>query len=184
MPFSIGLAVRWRNWPVAELDSELASHRLALTHPEGRSGNWPPRWMISATESGMEQASEVKRGTDESAAWFRQKLVELGITQSDLARLLVAYGDDRPFDTILRGFRRMAAGDARVSGEMRAWLNHLADQRSKNLEHAESLDQRVEMYRNRRMTLLMNGVDNTEWALADAERQRQQLRELPVPFRA
>jgi hypothetical protein len=35
-------------------------------------------------------------------------------------------GDDRPRENIGRHLRRMAAGDARVSGEMRALLNMLA----------------------------------------------------------
>lgn len=67
------------------------------------------------------------RGTAESAAWFRAKLEKLGIGQSELARLMLAHGDDRQFKTILRSLSRMASGDARVSGEMRALLGILAE---------------------------------------------------------
>ena len=71
----------------------------------------------------MEQETSTPgRGTAESAAWFRGKLEELGEGQSSLARRMIAAGDDRQFDTILRSLRRMASGEARVSGEMRALL--------------------------------------------------------------
>jgi len=62
------------------------------------------------------------RGTPESAAWFREQLEALGIGNSALARAMIENGDDRQFDTIVRGLRRMATGEARVSGEMRALL--------------------------------------------------------------
>jgi len=38
-------------------------------------------------------------------------------------RLLVRYGDDRQFDTIVRHLSRIATGQARVPGEMRELLN-------------------------------------------------------------
>jgi hypothetical protein len=62
------------------------------------------------------------RGTPESAAWFREQLEALGVGNSALARAMIENGDDRRFDTIVRGLRRMATGEARVSGEMRASL--------------------------------------------------------------
>lgn len=71
----------------------------------------------------MEQETSTPgRGSEESAAWFRAKLKELGIGQSALARRMIAAEDDRQFSTILRSISRMATGDARVSGEMRALL--------------------------------------------------------------
>lgn len=66
------------------------------------------------------------RGSPESAAWFRAKLAELGLTQTSLARLMIERGDDRQLMTIQRTVGRMATGHARVSGEMRALLGTLA----------------------------------------------------------
>lgn len=62
------------------------------------------------------------RGTAESAAWFRKALAELGETQASMARLMKREGDDRQSETIARHMRRMATGEARVSGEMRVIL--------------------------------------------------------------
>ena len=62
------------------------------------------------------------RGTPESAAWFREALVELGETQASMARLMKRKGDDRLPETIARHMRRMATVEARVSGEMRVIL--------------------------------------------------------------
>jgi hypothetical protein len=74
----------------------------------------------------MEQENSTPgRGSPESAAWFRDKLRTLDIGQSALARLMLASGDDRQMTTILRSFSRMASGEARVSGEMRALLGTL-----------------------------------------------------------
>ena len=50
-------------------------------------------------------------------------LEELGETQASLARVMQKHGDDRTFETIQRNLRRMASGEARVSGEMRVLLN-------------------------------------------------------------
>jgi hypothetical protein len=61
-------------------------------------------------------------GTPESAAWFRAMLEELGETQASMARLMKRKGDDRQPATIERHMRRMANGEARVSGEMRVIL--------------------------------------------------------------
>ena len=132
----------------------------------------------------MEQNTQVRRGTDESGAWFKGKLVELGVSQADLARTLRHYGDDRPFDTILRGLRRMAAGDARVNGEMRAWLLHAATIQADNRRQAKSLDRRIAFMREGRMHTATDGVDTTAEVLAEVERRRQVLRDSPVPFRA
>ncbi len=68
------------------------------------------------------EAKTASRGSPESAAWLRARLVELDLTQSSLARQMVSLGDDRDLDTILRALRRMASGEARVSGEMRVIL--------------------------------------------------------------
>ena len=78
----------------------------------------------------MEQETSIPgRGSPESAAWFRDKLEALGMGQSALARLMLAHGDDRQFATILRSVGRMASGEARVSGEMRALLGMLEEAR-------------------------------------------------------
>ena len=71
------------------------------------------------------ETSTPGRGSAESAAWFRDKLAALGISQSALARLMLEHGDDRQKATILRSLSRMASGEARVSGEMRALLGTL-----------------------------------------------------------
>ncbi len=52
------------------------------------------------------------------------------MSQAALARLMVECGDDRQMATILRSLSRMASGDARVSGEMRALLGTLDASRS------------------------------------------------------
>jgi hypothetical protein len=62
------------------------------------------------------------RGSPESAAWFRDMLAKLDETQASMARLMKRKGDDRQLATIERTIRRMACGDARVSGEMRVIL--------------------------------------------------------------
>lgn len=53
---------------------------------------------------------------------FRAQIAALGLTQSGLARRMKELGDDRDEKNILRSIQRMVAGDARVSGEMRALL--------------------------------------------------------------
>jgi hypothetical protein len=68
------------------------------------------------------QIEKPARGTPESAAWFRATLEALGETQASMARLMKRKGDDRQPETIARHMRRMANGDARVSGEMRVIL--------------------------------------------------------------
>ena len=73
----------------------------------------------------MEEPETLARGSPESAAWFRAALEEIGATHGSLARLMKRCGDDRKPATILRNLRRMASGDARVSGEMRVVLHFL-----------------------------------------------------------
>ena len=65
------------------------------------------------------------RGSPESAQWFRDALERLEMSQSALTRLMLEHGDDRQPATIMRTLSRMASGDARVSGEMRALLGTL-----------------------------------------------------------
>ena len=62
------------------------------------------------------------RGTPENAAWFRATPEEPGETQASMARLMECKGDDRNPETRARHMRRMACGEARVSGEMRVIL--------------------------------------------------------------
>ncbi len=78
-------------------------------------------------EAPTHETSMPGRGSPESAAWFRERLHGLGIGQSALARLMLEHGDDRQFATILRSLSRMASGDARVSGEMRALLGVMSE---------------------------------------------------------
>lgn len=56
---------------------------------------------------------------------LRARIASLGLTQSGLARRMKELGDDRDEKNILRSIQRMIAGDARVSGEMRALLGLL-----------------------------------------------------------
>jgi hypothetical protein len=60
---------------------------------------------------------------------FRARIANLGFTQSGLARRMKELGDDRDEKNILRSIQRMVAGDARVSGEMRALLGLLEQSR-------------------------------------------------------
>jgi hypothetical protein len=70
-------------------------------------------------------------GTPESAEWFKTMLVELGETQASMARLMKRKGDDRQPATIERHIRRMANGEARVSGEMRVILTMMKRAKSR-----------------------------------------------------
>ena len=69
-----------------------------------------------------ESKPDVARGSPESAAWFRAALLDIEQTQASMARLMKRKGDDRKLPTIERHMRRMANGEARVSGEMRVVL--------------------------------------------------------------
>lgn len=61
---------------------------------------------------------------DDSRA-FRETLAGLGLSQTGLARLMIEMGDNRSEKNIVRSIQRMVAGDARVSGEMRALLGFI-----------------------------------------------------------
>jgi hypothetical protein len=76
------------------------------------------------------------RGTAESAAWFREALAEIGETQASMARLMKRKGDDRQPETIARHMRRMATGEARVSGEMRVILTMMRRVRGRTVRNA------------------------------------------------
>jgi hypothetical protein len=56
---------------------------------------------------------------------FKRALAGLRIGHGALSTIMKRLGDDRPRQNIRRNLRRMAAGEARVSGEMRALLNVL-----------------------------------------------------------
>jgi hypothetical protein len=77
---------------------------------------------------------EPVRGTPESAAWFRAALEDLGETKASMARLMKRKGDDRQPDTIERHMRRMATGEARVSGEMRVILTMMRRARNRGMK--------------------------------------------------
>ena len=80
-------------------------------------------------------------GTLGSAAWFREALAELGETQASMARLMKHKGDDRQPETIARHMRRMATGEARVSGEMRVIIAMMT--RSKQLAEKRAVEKAV-----------------------------------------
>ena len=64
---------------------------------------------------------------------FRHAIYDLGFNQSSLARIMQAYGDDRTEQTITRNIRSMLSGDVRISGEIKAILNLLAELRDAGL---------------------------------------------------
>lgn len=68
---------------------------------------------------------------EELTAAFRAGLDELGHSQRGLAAKMMALGDSRAFDTILRGVQRMATGEARVSGEMQVIMTLLLRERAR-----------------------------------------------------
>lgn len=74
---------------------------------------------------------------EEATAAFRVALAELDLSQRALAGKMKALGDQRGFDTILRGVQRMATGDARVSGEMQVILTQLVRERARAKRIAE-----------------------------------------------
>lgn len=89
-------------------------------------------------------------GTAESAAWFRERLEALGETKGSLARLLIRYGDDRKKTTIERQLDRMAAGDVKVPGEMRALLGMM--------ERGKAKAERAAQRNKHTMDLISSGV--------------------------
>jgi hypothetical protein len=86
---------------------------------------------LPSDDASIETPEKPARGSPQSAAWFRQALEDLGETQASLARLMKRKGDDRQPDTILRTIKRMATGDARVSGEMRVLLTMMQRARAR-----------------------------------------------------
>ncbi len=78
------------------------------------------------------------RGSAEGAAWFRERLAALNLSQGALTRLMLDLGDDRREATIARCVSRMASGEARVSGEMRALLG-LLDRHKSDLQPSPQL---------------------------------------------
>ncbi len=70
---------------------------------------------------------------------FRQRLSNLGMSQSAFAVRLKQLGDSRSQETILRGVQRMATGEARVSGEMKVLLRLLEDRQSRLRRLAEEV---------------------------------------------
>lgn len=56
---------------------------------------------------------------------FKSALDHLGVGTNALSKMMKHLGDDRPRDNIRRNLQRMASGEARVPGEMRAMLNAL-----------------------------------------------------------
>ena len=53
---------------------------------------------------------------------LRTAIANLGISQTGLTRRMIQLGDGRTEKNIVRSIQRMIAGDARVSGEVRALL--------------------------------------------------------------
>ena len=59
----------------------------------------------------------------DDATEFREALAEAGLTQSGMARWMMAHGDTRTEATVLRGLNRLATGKIPMSGEMRVVLH-------------------------------------------------------------
>lgn len=108
---------------------------------------------VPPPEAGIDDSEDTRppptTGTPESGAWFKAQLAELEMSQSQFARWLRARGDDRKPQTVLRHIQRMAAGQARVSGEMRVILNMMRKGRRNALERqaakAEATSQALEV---------------------------------------
>ncbi|ONG53293.1 hypothetical protein BKE38_12590 [Pseudoroseomonas deserti] len=87
--------------------------------------------------------SDLKNSTadfTDDGAWMRSQLERIGETQAGLARFLQRNGDNRELTNIERSIRRMTAGDARVSGEMRAILGILRKRHERAAYQAQFLD--------------------------------------------
>jgi hypothetical protein len=56
---------------------------------------------------------------------FRSRLTALGLSQSNMARLMIRLGDQRMEKNVVRSIQRMVAGDSRVSAEMAALVGML-----------------------------------------------------------
>ena len=75
---------------------------------------------------------------EDATAAFREALVDLNLSQRALAAKMKALGDQRSFDTILRGVQRTATGEARVSGEMQVVMTQLVRERARARRLANS----------------------------------------------
>ncbi len=65
-------------------------------------------------------------GASTDGQMLRDALADFGLSQSGFAKLMKELGDDRDEKNILRSIQRMIAGDARVSGEVRALLGAIS----------------------------------------------------------
>jgi hypothetical protein len=78
-------------------------------------------WLINPREQTPEEAAEE----------FRQALVEFNETQRSFAGRMIALGDRRKFEAVLRSIQRMASGEAKVSGEMQVIMTLLKRERAR-----------------------------------------------------
>lgn len=74
------------------------------------------------------------------AATLRAAIEGMDLNQSSFAVLMKGLGDGRELKTILRSIQRMAAADARVSGEMQVILSLLGRDRARAKRLAGSID--------------------------------------------
>jgi len=88
--------------------------------------------MSVVTEEGQHEIFEPRNKTpEEMTAEFQTQLRELGDSPVELADRMQKLGDDRPYNTILRGIQRMLSGETRVSGEMKALVTMMLRQQRK-----------------------------------------------------
>ena len=71
---------------------------------------------------------------------MRAAIEGMNLNQSSFAAVMRGLGDGREFRTILRSIQRMAAADARVSGEMQVILSLLGRERARARRLAEAID--------------------------------------------
>jgi hypothetical protein len=101
--------------PVGQKADQGFNHDPLPAQPVGRGSNGSlPTGEFRMEEPMGQEYSEL-----------RARIAALGMNQSSLARTMKELGDDRDEKNILRSIQRMVAGDARVSGEMRALLGLL-----------------------------------------------------------
>jgi hypothetical protein len=79
-----------------------------------------------------------ERDQTQALAEFRSALEELGLSQTGLASRMIALGDYRKQEAILRSIQRIAAGESRVPGEMQVVMKLLQREhrRAKRLANA------------------------------------------------
>ncbi len=80
------------------------------------------------TQSQVASIFDYQPTPEEITEAFRTDLQELQETPVELAKRMQDMGDHRSFQAILRSIQRMAAGDTRVSGEMRVIVKALLRQ--------------------------------------------------------